>query len=257
MTDNHWKALGYTVGHCPRDSVDDCAQLLREVTECIDASSTPDYSHCRPGPSQHWGRCESYDEEVLWNHPTMSVLSGQRFDLEHKVEAVVKDSHLWGPLDCQSALSVLAQQTKGLTSADTFERDMSKRCTAGSAASYFCFFQNDVIDNTLMDYPLNWQTSIWSQLGACHVFEQDEDDGPPGECGEPIPDAYIYREEDVKFLVMEYCPTTSDLTMPGVLCEPVYGPVSTAPMFYKVGYFNPDTMMETPPDCLPPVDPMP
>ena len=95
------------------------------------------------------------------------------------------------------------------------------------------------------------------QLDACDVTGDEGDDGPPAECGQILHDIYLYHEGAITYLAMENCPhpaawdpTTSPAS---VFCEPVYGPVAAAPMFYKVGYFNPATMVETPEDCLPPM----
>merc|ERR1711871_635999 len=158
--------------------------------------------------------------------------------------------------NCEQVAEGLSSLVEPLSDDAVYQNDMSKRCTAGSAVSYICKGQEELLDLISGSFSDAKKNHFYKQIEACKVGDEDGD-GP--HCGEIIPNVYLYHEAAITYLAMGYCPTTADPTSsPGVLCDPVHNPVTGQFMFYKVGYFNSDTMMETPPDCMPaPVDAMP
>jgi hypothetical protein len=254
MTDQQWNTAIQLLGNCPRYSESDCVGKLTSVATCIQ-DGHPVADCCTPAMNS--GRCHAYELESLWD--LVDPIYGlDRASLEGPVGDVFDHCPSFTDFDCGLAIDTLLETIDGLPEDAEYPRDVSKRCTAASAVSHICKGQGDYMATRLSTTSESTRGHFHKQLDACDVT-RDEDDGPPGECGEPIPGAYLYHEGAIAYLAMETCPPATDPTTSpaGVLCDPVYGPVSGTPMFYKVGYFNPATMMETPPDCLPPVDPMP
>jgi len=251
MNPQQWKTALYMLNKCPRDSMPDCVDKVAGVATCVrDTILASDYlPSCCPTEA---GRCHGYEISMLWDQieadPSLDL---DRATLEEQVGMVFSQCQVYSEQACGKVVDVLMGEIGILPPDATYERDMTPRCTAGSAVSYICGGQPTYLEGRKAVLTDTERDHFNKQVEACNIGDdEDHDDGSP-DCGSIIPDVYLYKEDPIWYLAMEDCPTTGSTGSPGALCQPVHNPATGEIMFYKVGYFNPITMMETPEDCRP------